>query len=108
MGDRKAPTPPPQRPDSDLQHYVNQLGLRVRDVVTGLEGVITSITFDLYGCVQALVSSGLDEKGETRPGQWFDLKRLVPQSDDPVMPVPTFGHVPGGQELPLPSSSPTR
>jgi hypothetical protein len=31
------------------------LGTKVRDVVTGFVGIVTSVSFDLYGCVQAVV-----------------------------------------------------
>lgn len=30
------------------------LGLPVRDKVTGFDGVITSVSFDLYGCIQVV------------------------------------------------------
>jgi hypothetical protein len=66
------------------------LGRRARDVITGLEGVIDSICFDLYGCIQAsLRPDGFTDKGEVKPAHWYDIKRLV-ASGDPLMPVPDF------------------
>jgi hypothetical protein len=66
------------------------LGCRVKDVITGLEGVCDSICFDLYGCVQGCVRpDGFTEKGEVKPAHWYDVKRLTATSD-PLMPVPNF------------------
>ena len=83
-----------------MQEHLRLLGFKVRDVVTGFEGVVESISFDLYGCVQAVVRPGLDEKGLLQDGRWFDLKRLSAISDAPVMAAPTFDAVPGGADKP--------
>ena len=55
---------------------IDLLGYRVKDKVTGFEGVVTSVAFDLYGCIQCLVHPGLDDKGEMRELKWFDSNRL--------------------------------
>lgn len=91
-----------------LNDYFHLLGFKVRDVVTGLEGVCESISFDLYGCVQAIVRPGLNEKGEPGTGHWFDLKRLVAISDTRVMAVPSFDVVPGGTDKPAAPSQPVK
>jgi hypothetical protein len=91
-----------------VKEHFELLGRKAKDVVTGFEGVVTSISFDLYGCVQAVVSPGLNEKQEPGDGRWFDTKRLVPLSAEPVMTVPSFEVVPGGQALPTYPSNPTR
>jgi hypothetical protein len=67
------------------------LGHKVRDVVTLFEGIVTSLSFDLYGCVQALVQPQDNEKS----AQWFDTKRLKVSSQEPVMRQPSFESVPG-------------
>jgi len=72
------------------------LGLKVEDVVTGFKGVVSSISFDLYGCVQAVVAPAMNDKGETPDGRWFDTKRLKVLAPAPVMEVPDFEIVPGG------------
>lgn len=70
------------------------LGRRVTDRVTGAEGVVESVSYDLYGCVQAVVRGKADEKGAVPDGRWFDVKRLIVSGGDPVMAVPEFaGHV---------------
>lgn len=91
-----------------MEKHLELLGFKVRDVVTGLEGVVESISFDLYGCVQAIVRPGLDEKGMPHDGRWFDTKRLVAVAGEPVMKVPTFDVVPGGSEKPAFRSNPIR
>jgi len=82
--------------------YLALLGYRVRDVVTGYEGVCESISFDLYGCVQAVIRPKVtaDKPTEIPDGRFVDLKRLVQIGGEPVMPVPTFDVVPGCSEKP--------
>jgi hypothetical protein len=89
-----------------MQEHLRLLGFKVRDVVTGFEGVVESIGFDLYGCIQAVVKGGLDTNGVPNEGRWFDLKRLRAISDAPVMPVPSFELVPGPAEKPAAPSHP--
>lgn len=78
-----------------MNEYLKLLGLKVKDRVTGLEGVVTSICFDLYGCVQALVHPGLDKEGKARDLCWYDCNRLEVLDAEPVMPQPRFETVPG-------------
>ena len=78
------------------------LGLKVKDRVTGLSGVVTSVSFDLYGCVQVIVHPGV-QKDETKLSDmvWFDAQRLEVISKNPVMPVPDFGRVKGPELKPV-------
>lgn len=87
-----APDEPVQKhdPANPTQQHLSLLGLSVRDRVTGMEGIVTSISFDLYGCIQALINTGLDEKGEFKPQNWFDIRRMEVLSEDPVMEQPDF------------------
>lgn len=90
-----------------MNNHLRLLGFQVRDVVTKFTGVATTIASDLYGCVQAFVSPGVDKAGGLGDGHWFDTKRLELISKKPVMSVPTFDVLPGGQRLPAPPSQPT-
>lgn len=81
------------------------LGLKVIDEVTGFAGVCTSVGYDLYGCIQAVVTPPAKESGELEDSRWFDTKRLRVQDEDPVMAVPDFcvaspAKVAGPQEKP--------
>lgn len=81
----------------------NLLGLKVKDRVTGCTGVVTSISYDLYGCVQAIVTPFADKDGQHKDSRWYDTKRLIVLDQTPVMAVPsfdTFAKPPGGQKLP--------
>jgi hypothetical protein len=73
---------------SVVQQSLGLLGLRVTDKVTGFSGVVTSIAFDLYGCVQAVVKPPVGEDGKQRDGEWFDVARLHLASVVPVMDRP--------------------
>lgn len=74
--------------------HLQLLGHTVRDRVTGFSGVVSSVAFDLYGCVQAVVTPAvhIDDKGvqQTSPGNWFDVKRLQLFNTEPVMQAPDF------------------
>lgn len=74
---------------NDVQTYLRLLGFRVRDKVTGFVGVVTSCSFDLFGCVQFVVSPPADEQtGKQADSRWFDECRLVKLSEEPVMVQP--------------------
>lgn len=74
---------------SIVKSTINLLGIPVRDRVTGFRGTVTSVSFDLYGCVQATVDAGFNDKNE-RVAHWFDVARLEPTGDERVMKVPAF------------------
>jgi hypothetical protein len=83
-----------------MKESVGLLGLKVKDVVTGFSGVVSSVSFDLYGCIQVVVTPFVAKDGSLGDGRWFDAKRLKVLEKTPVMEVPTFSIVPGGQKLP--------
>ena len=74
-----------------MERHLSLLGKKVRDRVTQLDGIVESVSFDLYGCVQASFRrSGVDKDGKLYEGYWFDVKRLVVTDDTAVMDVPNF------------------
>ena len=62
--------------DLNVKKHLSLLGKRVKDKVTGLEGVVTSVGFDLYGCIQVIIHPGLDSSGKLQDPHWFDIARL--------------------------------
>jgi hypothetical protein len=73
----------------DVLPQMGILGKRVRDVVSGLEGVAASVCFDLYGCVQIAVTPPAKD-GKLEVGNWFDYHRLEVLDENRVMPLPSF------------------
>lgn len=73
-----------------IQESIGLLGMRMRDKITGLEGVVSSISFDLYGCVCAVITQPKKEDGTLPAGIWIDINRLVALTDKRVMDVPDF------------------
>jgi hypothetical protein len=73
-----------------MKEFLKLLGTRQRDKVTGFIGVVGSIAFDAYGCVQAWLTPPVGKDGKTQDGVWFDVKRLEAKGGR-VMPVPSFG-----------------
>lgn len=58
------------------------------------------MSFDLYGCIQAIVTPEVDKKGEKADSEWFDVTRLEVTDDKPVMELPDFerGYVATGKK----------
>ena len=79
--------------------HLELLGLPVQDLVTKFKGVVTGINFDLYGCVQAIVTAEASD-GKTNCGEWFDVTRLKVLKNKPVMKLPDFdqGYVAEGRK----------
>lgn len=74
----------------EVQKHLSILGKRVRDRVTTYEGVATSVSFDLYGCIQVVVNPGLDKDRKPLDNHWFDINRLEILDKKPVMTPPDF------------------
>lgn len=91
-----------------MKEHLALLGFPVKDQVSGFKGVVTSISFDLYGCVQAIVSPMIkDTKTQKQEdSRWFDVKRLTKTAEKTVMDVPTFETVPGPAEKPAQRHNP--
>ena len=85
-----------------IHEHMKKLGLKVKDKVTGFEGVVTSISFDLYGCIQAVVTPPAGEAGKQEDSRWYDMTRLAILSDAPVMELPNYeyGYVAEGRKGP--------
>lgn len=94
------PTPDPVR------LHLAWLGRRAREKVTGAEGVVTSVSFDLYGCVHGLLSFKRDpETGKTPESTWYDTKRLedvAPTEGRVLEPPADWTDVAGPEDKPVP------
>jgi len=86
-----------------VQEQLNLLGLTVKDKITGIEGVVESVSFDLYGCVQGLVRPRVDKDGKAVdcPG-WFDVSRFKVQKKKRVMELCDFVLDKGPAAKPIP------
>jgi hypothetical protein len=52
------------------------MGNKVRDLVSGIEGIITGRTEWLNGCVQFIVTPPLDKDGKKQDMLWVDWQQL--------------------------------
>ena len=43
----------------NIKSHLSILGKPVKDKVTGMKGIVSSVSFDLYGCIQVIVNPGL-------------------------------------------------
>lgn len=74
----------------NINKHIELLGLKVEDKVTGITGIVTSVSFDLYGCIQAIINRGLDNDGKSFEQMWFDVARLRVIDPAPVMDRPNY------------------
>jgi hypothetical protein len=86
----------------NVEKHIEKLGMRVKDKVTGFSGVVSSVSFDLYGCIQAVVTPPKEKAAPLAEGRWFDIARLEVVSKTRVMPIPDFnvGDVAEGKKGP--------
>jgi len=74
----------------NIKKHLDLLGMKVEDKVTGFKGVVASVSFDLYGCIQAIVNPGIGEDGKLMDQAWFDINRLRITDESPVMNRPDY------------------
>jgi hypothetical protein len=77
---------------TNCEKHIGVLGFQVRDKVTGFEGVVESVAFDLYGCIQAIVVPPTNPDFDKCKSRWFDLSRLEIKSGGSVMQAPDFSN----------------
>jgi hypothetical protein len=92
---------------SNIAKHLSILGTHVKDRITGIEGVATSVCFDLYGCIQVILHPGVDKDGKPREQCWFDIARLEILDRPRAMPVPDFQHGPIAEGKKGPAEKPT-
>jgi len=63
------------------------LGRSAVDKVSGFEGVVTSVSLDLSGCLQALIMPAAKDGNELIGSAWFDTSRIE-LGDMIVLPEP--------------------
>lgn len=74
-----------------IKETIGLLGHTAKDRLTDFTGVITSVSFDISGCVQAWITPPAKDGSEKRDGGWFDVQRLeVTANGNPVMAAPDF------------------
>jgi len=74
----------------DVLEALKMLGLKGKDKITGQKGIVTSVCFDLYGCIQVVINPGINKDGKLKDCVWFDVDRITLTSKRPVMKQPEF------------------
>jgi len=77
---------------SIVEESLDLLGMTVKDKITGITGVASSIDFDLYGCIQVIITpTGLTKTGEVKSGSnWLDINRIEIVSKKKIMKTPDY------------------
>lgn len=79
-----------------IEAHLKLLGTTMKDRVTGIKGMVESVCFDCYGCVQAALRPPANKDGTLTDSRWFDVKRLE-NAGKRIMPLPAFVDV--GKEI---------
>jgi hypothetical protein len=95
-----------------VQQSVDFLGKQVKDKISGRKGIVTSVCFDLYGCIQVVINEQRKDKDDKDiTFGWIDINRLKIIKDKKIMDCPDFNNkyssinnVPGPAEKRLPNS----
>jgi len=74
-----------------------KLGQKVRDKITGLEGIATARTEFLYGCVRVLIDPEGLHDGKPIESQWLDEQRL---EEKPTAKIGGPGSAPPSRDCP--------
>ena len=82
-----------------VMSHLALVGFKAKDKVTGFTGVISTVSFDLYGCIQYVITPNAVD-GKLDNGHYFDVTRVDIMSNEPVMTQPNFdlGYVAEGKK----------
>lgn len=94
--------------DDVYRRHIELLGYRGKDKITGFAGVVDSVCFDLYGCVQISLKPPMRDNGEIPDSYWFDVTRIEIFSKERVVNLPNFyeGYVAEGKKGPADKPKP--
>lgn len=73
-----------------INGVIDMLGFEAEDKITGCSGTISSVSFDLYGCIQVLLTPKVKKGTETKVYGWFDVARIKIKSKKRIMEHPSF------------------
>ena len=86
------------------QSHIELLGYKASDKVTGHKGMIDSVGFAAYGCIQVSIKpTELDKDGKMQDGYWLDVTRIIVDFESGrVVDFPDFnqGYVAEGRKGP--------
>ncbi len=94
-----------------IENSLLWLGVEVKDRYTQFTGVITSISFDVSGCIQGFVRPTELKDGKMADGYWLDISRLKVISPREINPVflgvvsPEVAHGPENKSDPFLNSN---
>ena len=93
------------------EEVIDLLGRKGKDKITGRTGAISSICFDLYGCIQVTMTpTSVDNKEDVKIIGWLDINRIKILKGKKVMELVSFEsnyasleEVHGAASKPMPS-----
>ena len=82
------------------EKHIELLGYKAKDKVTGFSGIIDSVCFDAYGCIQVSLKPPMNKDGEVPQGYWFDVTRIDIDTKKRVIDMPNFykGYIAEGRK----------
>lgn len=83
-----------------MTNRLPDLGDKVRDKVTGFEGIVTTHAKHLTGCDRLWVEPTVGEDGKKRDGHWIDIDMIEIVEPSVLERVIYSRAAPGGVDLP--------
>ncbi len=83
-----------------VENSLDLLGFTGVDRVTKFSGVVSSVCFDLYGCVQVVLVPPVNADGALPDGRWFDVSRIEINGERVMAPPSIWTDRRGGAEKP--------
>ena len=93
-----------------IKKSIEMLGKEGKDKITKQKGIITSVCFDLYGCIQVVLDEQkVDKDGKRICTGWIDINRVEITKDKKIMECPDFDNKYSSiKQVNGPSSKPIR
>ena len=88
-----------------IDKAVDLLGKKAKDKITGFSGIVTSVCFDLYGCIQIILAQ---QKTTKESSGWIDINRIIIVSHKRIMPLPTYNHYETYEDVHGPAEKPDK
>ena len=76
-----------------VQQSVDFLGKQVKDKISGRKGIVTSVCFDLYGCIQVVINEQRKDKDDKEiTFGWIDINRIEIIKNKKIMNCPNYNN----------------
>ena len=86
----------------NIQQAIDKfIGKKIKDKVSGMSGVVVSVTYFLNGCIRLSIQPPIDKDGKMRDERWFDIQQIELVEKPAEKPVEVERSATGGPQTSL-------